>query len=103
MTTQNQQLQHVVLFRFPEPLSAADDAHLRAEVSGFPDKIESLIECRVGSDLTGERSQGWHYLLFTTFADLEGLRLYNEHPVHQAFVAFLNEHKCERIAFDYHF
>lgn len=103
MTTTSQQLQHVVLLRFPEPLSEAEDAHLRTTLNGFPDKIDSLIECRVGSDLTGERSQGWHYLLFTTFADQEGLQRYNDHPVHQEFVAFLNDHRCERIAFDYFF
>lgn len=103
MTSDAQQLQHVVLLRFPEPLDEADDRYLRSELASFPDRIDTLIECRVGSDLTGERSQGWHYLLFTTFADLDGLQRYNEHPVHQEFVAFLNANKCERIAFDYFF
>jgi hypothetical protein len=103
MTTDAQLLQHVVLLRFPEPLNEADDAWLRATLAGLPEKIDTLNDCRVGSDLTGERSQGWQYLLYTTFADQEGLHAYNVHPAHQEFVAFLNERGCERLAFDYFF
>ena len=94
-------IQHVVLMRFPAPLSAGEDEQLRAMVNSWPDKIGTMTECRVGSDLTGARSQGWHYLLHTVFADQETLQAYFDHPVHQEFVSFLNERTCERLAFDY--
>ena len=60
-------------------------------VNSWPEKIGTMTECRVGSDLTGARSQGWHYLLHTVFADQEALQAYIDHPVHQEFVSFLNE------------
>lgn len=103
MTADAQEIQHVVLMRFPEPLDAEHDAWLRSQVAAWPDAIGGFLECRVGSDLTGARSQGWHYLLHTTFADAAALQAYLDHPVHQEFVAFLNERGCERLAFDYHY
>jgi len=101
MSSTSQDLQHVVLMRFPAPLDAADDARLREMVNSWPDKIGTMTECRVGSDLTGARSQGWHYLLHTVFPDETTLQAYIDHPVHQELVTFLNERQCERLAFDY--
>lgn len=103
MTTDSRSIQHVVLMRFPQPLDETDDAWLRSQVAEWPSRIGGFLECRVGSDLTGVRSQGWHYLLHTTFADAIALKAYIDHPVHQEFVAFLVERECDRLAFDYHY
>jgi hypothetical protein len=103
MTSTPRGIQHVVLMRFPAPLDDAEDAQLRAMVASWPDKIGTMTECRVGSDLTGQRSRGWHYLLHTVFPDETRLQAYIDHPVHQELVAFLNERRCDRLAFDYFF
>jgi hypothetical protein len=103
MTAPTQEFQHVVLMRFPQPLDAAEDSLLRGMVASWPDKIGTMSQCRVGRDLTGERSQGWDYLLYTVFPDEQTFRDYVEHPVHQELVRFLNERGCERLAFDYYF
>ena len=103
MTNPATQLQHVVLLNFPEPLSDADDAYLRSAVEGWSQTIGIATEARIGADLTGARSRGYDYLLFTVFPDLEALQAYTVHPVHQEFVAFLEAHDCERLGFDYYF
>ncbi|MBA2559450.1 MAG: Dabb family protein [Propionibacteriales bacterium] len=100
-TTQTR-LQHVVLFSFPEPLSEADDAEFRAMIASWPDKIGTMSECRVGSDLTGARTRGYQYLLYTVFPDTEVLADYVAHPVHQEMIAFLDARECTRLGFDYY-
>ena len=97
------QLQHVVLMSFPQPLSQAEDTQLRAMVDSWPNTIGTMSQCRVGTDLTGERTRGYQYLLFTVFPDLDALQAYVEHPVHQELVAWLDARQCQRLAFDYYF
>jgi len=93
--------QHVVLMRFPADLAASEDAELRRIVLSLPGEIEGVLACRFGSDLTGSRTQGYHYLLFTEFRDKEALAAYVVHPAHQVLVRWLDAHACQRLAFDY--
>jgi Stress responsive A/B Barrel Domain len=95
-------LQHVVLMSFPEALSPGEDEQLRAMVASWPQKIATMSECRVGSDLTGARTRGYQYLLHTVFPDADALAAYIEHPAHQELVAFLDDRDCTRLAFDYY-
>lgn len=95
--------QHVVLMRFPNALSDADEEWMRSVIDGWAVTIGTLVECRFGADLTGDRSQGWQYLLHTVFADKDAFEAYVVHPAHQELVTFLNDHRCERLAFDYYF
>ena len=95
-------LQHIVLMKFPRPLSAEEDATLRTMVASWPEEIGTMTELRFGGDLTGERARGYQYLLVTVFPDADTLAAYVAHPVHQELVTFLNEHDCERLAFDYY-
>lgn len=93
-------LQHIVLLQFPTDLSTDEDAELRELVDALRADIPGLLECRVGRDLTGERSRGYQYLLFTMFPDAEALAGYVVHPTHQRLVAFLDARACQRLAFD---
>lgn len=95
-------LQHVVLMKFPAALGTSDDAELRAIVLSLGAAIEELLVCRFGSDLTGSRSLGYHYLLFTEFRDTEALASYVLHPAHQVLLHWLDARECERLAFDYY-
>jgi hypothetical protein len=95
-------LQHVVLFSFPRPLSADEEAEMRAMVASWPDKIGLMDKCRFGTDLTGERARGYTYLLYTEFPDAETLRRYQDHPVHVRFRDWITERDCTALAFDYH-
>lgn len=95
-------LQHVVLFKFASPLSAQEDAAMREMVAEWPGVIGTMTELRFGGDLTEARSRGYQYLLVTVFPDADTLAAYVAHPVHQDFVRFLDDHQCERLAFDYY-
>lgn len=98
--TETRPIQHVVLFDFPEPPSAADDAHVRDTVASWDERIGLARECRIGSDISG-RAGAWDYLLYTVFDDERALQAYVRHPVHQEFVAWLDERQVTRAAFDY--
>ncbi len=95
-------VQHIVLFSFPRELSAGDAADMRAMVASWPGEIGLMTKCRFGTDLTGARTRGYPYLLYTEFPDTGALESYRAHPVHQRFLAWLTERDCTPLAFDYH-
>jgi hypothetical protein len=95
-------LQHVVLFSFPTDLDAGDAAEMRRQIESWPGVIPGIRALRFGSDLTGERTRGYQYLLFMEFDDQDTLRAYQGHPVHQQFLRWVLDHSCTPLAFDYH-
>ncbi len=95
-------VQHVVLFSFPRPLSAEEEAQMRAMVASWPAEIGLMTRCRLGTDLTGARTRGFSHLLYTEFPDTEALGRYQSHPVHLQFKAWLDERDCTPLAFDYY-
>lgn len=95
-------LQHVVLLRFPRALEAAEEAEMRAAVADFPKRVGELTRLRFGQDLTGTRTDGYQFLLFSEFPDEASLVRYRDHPVHQEFLGWLREHGAEILGFDYH-
>ena len=95
-------LQHIVLFSFPEDLSADDDATIRGLVASWATEIATMGRLRFGRDVTGARTRGYQYLLYTEFADTDVLQAYRDHPVHQKFLAWITERSCTPLAFDYY-
>ena len=95
-------LQHIVLFSFPRELSEDEAEQMRAMVASWPGEIGLMTRCRFGTDLTGARTRGYAYLLYTEFPDSHALNAYRAHPVHQRFFAWLNERDCTPLAFDYY-
>jgi hypothetical protein len=94
-------LQHIVLFSFPDELSADDDAAMRAQVASWPGEIGGMNRLRFGKDLTGERTRGYSRLLYMEFDGVDELRRYQQHPVHKAFHRWITERDCTPLAFDY--
>jgi hypothetical protein len=94
-------LQHIVLFSFPHELSEDEATQMRDMVASWPAKIGLMTRCRLGTDLTGARSRGYSYLLYTEFPDVETMNSYRAHPVHMEFFDWLNERNCTPLAFDY--
>lgn len=95
-------LQHIVAFNYPGGLSADDDAQLRSQVEGWRDVIPGIKALRLGTDITQARTRGYQYLLYMEFDTDEALRAYQEHPVHQEFLAWVRARDCTVLAFDYH-
>lgn len=95
-------LQHIVLFSFPEDLSAEESEEMRRQVAAWPEAIGGMSKLRFGADLTGARTRGYSRLLYMEFAGTDELKQYQQHPVHQAFHRWINERQCTPLAFDYH-
>ncbi len=94
-------LQHVVLFSFPRDLSDEEAGQMRGMVAAWPEQIGLMTKCRLGTDLTGARTRGYRYLLYTEFPDVETMNAYRAHPVHLEFMDWLTERDCTPLAFDY--
>ena len=60
-----------------------------------------MTKCRFGTDLTGARTRGYNYLLYTEFPDVATMNEYRAHPVHLRFLDWLVERDCTPLAFDY--
>jgi hypothetical protein len=95
-------LQHIVLFSFPRALTPGEEAEMRAMVASWPEKIGLMTRCRFGTDLTGARTRGYGYLLYTEFPGVAALHAYQAHPVHVAFKDWITERDCTPLAFDYY-
>ena len=94
-------LQHIVLFKFPRELTAAEDAQMRAMVASWPEKIGLATKVRLGKDITQGRNRGYSHLLYTEFPDFDTMTAYRAHPVHLEFLKFVDDLDCEPLAFDY--
>ena len=94
-------LQHVVLFAFPDEPAPDLANELTDQIRGWVDVIPGIRALRVGRDITGSRTRGYHHLLYMEFDDEVGLRTYQQHPVHQQFLTWVNEHDITPLAFDY--
>jgi hypothetical protein len=95
-------LQHIVLFSYPDELSTEDAAEMRRQIEAWPGVIPGIKALRFGRDLTGERTRGYQYLLYTEFDDEDTLRAYQGHAVHQQFLRWVLDHDCTPLAFDFH-
>ena len=96
-----ERVQHVVLLRFPRDLTQDEVAEMHAHIRSWPDRIAGFTGLRFGPDLTGERTQGFQYLLFEEFESREALDAYQPHPVHREFTRWVADRHAETLAFDY--
>jgi hypothetical protein len=94
-------LQHTVLFAFSADLSAPDAAEMRQQIHSWPQAIGGINIIRFGEDITGARTKGHQYMLYTEFDDPAALQAYQKHPVHQRFLKWVMDHGCSPLAFDY--
>ena len=92
--------QHVVLFKFPQPLSDEDEREMFRRVRAWPDAIAGFTGLRIGKDVGG-RTQGFDYLLLTEFESEEAHQAYYPHADHQAFAQWVGERNAEVIRVDY--
>ncbi len=60
-----------------------------------------MNQLRFGEDLTGARTRGYSRLLYMEFDDVDALKRYQQHPVHQSFNRWIVERECTPLAFDY--
>src|SRR5437763_17137443 len=95
-------LQHVVLFSFPQDLSAEDWADMQRQVRSWPDEIGGIDAIRFGPSINTERTRGYQYLLFMEVADVGALVRSQQHPVQKQVLQWVLARECTPLAFDYH-
>lgn len=93
-------VQHIVLFRFPQALTAADIATMRRQIAAWVGAIPGLTRVRFGEDVSG-RSQGHQVGLLTEFDSADALQAYFPHPLHQVFARWVADRGGAVLALDY--
>lgn len=92
--------QHVVLFKFPRPLSEDEEREMFDRVRSWPETIPGFTGLRFGRDVSG-RNEGYDYLLLTEFENEEAHQAYYSQPAHRAFSEWVFDRDCELIRVDY--
>lgn len=97
-------VKHIVVWR----LKSSAHGHTRTEnariikqrLESLSGVIPGLLKIEVGIDF-GKTEQSCDVALYSEFDSREALRLYQEHPAHQAAVQFIREARDERYVVDY--
>jgi len=97
-------VKHIVVWR----LKSSAHGHTRTEnariikqrLESLSGVIPGLLKIEVGIDF-GKTEQSCDIALYSEFDSREALRLYQEHPAHQAAVQFIREARDERYVVDY--
>jgi hypothetical protein len=89
-------IRHVVLMRFTDP---ADAAEAKARLEGLVGVVPDLLSLQVDLDVLRSEAS-WDLALVSTHADLEGLKAYQVHPAHAAFLEWMRPRLAERASVD---
>ncbi|MDQ0193803.1 Dabb family protein [Paenibacillus wynnii] len=95
--------EHLVVFKFNTNISPAKQQELLDQLLSFRDRIPGILDISAGINLTEETAniQGYTLGLRVTFENLESLRSYGPHPIHQEFVKSLDGMLDNVIVVDY--
>ena len=86
------QIVHVVLVEWAAPTPAGRRDRARAIARSFPQRIPGVVSVVEGPSVSTEQLEGPHdYGMVITFTDAEARDGYLPHPVHQEFVALLQD------------
>ena len=95
--------EHMVSFKFNQKLNPQKEKQLMDTLKSFKDSIPGIVELTAGVNVTEETENihGYTLGLRVTFTDIEALRQYGPHPVHQQFVKLLDGIIEEVVVMDY--
>jgi hypothetical protein len=93
-------LEHVVLIRFPEPMTDDERAWVDALLATWPAEIGGIASLRWGTDVSG-RARGYQFAIVAEFVSAEAERAYQPHPRHQEFARWVAGRGGEVLAFDF--
>ena len=102
-------IRHVVLFRPRAGLSADERSGLAAALRSAIKAIPSVRQARVGRRITHGRPYeqqmqvDYEYAAMLDFDDLNGLKLYLEHPAHEALATRFFRVLDESLIYDFEF
>jgi len=90
-------LTHVVSFTLADP---ADAAETKARIEALGPQIDAIRSITAGVDILGDPGAA-HVVLISTHDDVQGLRDYQEHPVHQEFGAWIRDRMAAKTVVDF--
>lgn len=96
-------IEHIVLFRFKDEISAAAKKTIADELLALKSKIPTIKDISMGPNFA-DRNKGYEYGLVVRFEDRQGLDSYQVHPEHQRVVhEFVRPALADILALDYEF
>ncbi|TVY09228.1 Dabb family protein [Paenibacillus cremeus] len=95
--------EHLVFFKFNTTITPGKQQELLDQLLAFRNRIPGIVDLSAGINVTEETHniKGFTLGLRVTFEDLESLRAYGPHPVHQEFVSSLKGILEDVIVVDY--
>jgi Stress responsive A/B Barrel Domain len=74
-------IRHIVMFRFKPEATEDERAGLHAMLRALPAQISEIVEFESGADVV-RRPRSFDLALVASYADLEALARYTDHPAH---------------------
>jgi hypothetical protein len=80
-------LQHYVLIRYEKSVSEEHIAEFCTRMMALRTQIHEIDYLEIGRDILHD-SRSWDLILIMSFASVDALRSYQQHPEHQKVMAF---------------
>jgi hypothetical protein len=92
-------VQHIVLLKFRDGITADRIAHHLRGLAGLRDRVPGIVDLTIGENFS-ERSRGYTHALIVTLIDRAALAAYGPHPAHREVAVPLRE-DAELLVVDY--
>ncbi len=97
-------VKHIVIWRLKDQAHGNDKRQnavlIKQRLEALRGRIPGLLSLEVGFDI-GNTSNSGDLVLYSEFESMAALAGYQEHPLHQAVVEFIQEARSERRVVDY--
>ena len=90
-------IKHIVMWNLKDK---SDATKVKTMLEALKDKVPGIIEIEVGIDFNGSDAAA-DVVLYSTFASLDDLNAYQQHPEHQAVIPFMQSVTSGRKVVDY--
>ncbi len=94
-------LQHIVLFKFPEPVVDDTFVAMTEFISTWSEEIPDLRAIRFGKSRLPDLADGYQYLLYLEFDDADAVTRYMSDPTHLAMGRWAAGQGCKFLVFNY--
>ncbi len=90
-------IKHIVMWTLKDK---SDATKVKTMLEALKDKVPGIIEIEVGIDFNRSDAAA-DVVLYSTFASLDDLNAYQQHPEHQAVIPFMQSVTLGRTVVDY--
>lgn len=95
-------IRHVVSFKFKKEATPSEVRKIEEAFAALKGKIPQIASLEWGTNISGENlDKGFTHMWVSSFADAAALKIYLDHPDHQAFVKLLKPSLEDAFVFDF--